>query len=168
MTETARKRMVAQCVPPPFARELSIAAFEHQQSAHHRLRAHARMAALERLEESDVAAFVADGMPPPADWMSTDVTEMPATAPVHRANPDPNPSSRTSSDTGSSDADPASTTSARAQSFGKHGRWKCVGKYGWCKASIGDELHIEPRTDVALSNPNEAEERRAVRLRKSA
>ena len=142
VTETARKRMVAQCVPPPFARELSIAAFEHQQSAHHRLRAHARMVALERLEEDEVAAFVASGMPPPADWMSADVTEMPATAPVHRANPDPNPSSKAPNDTGSWDTDSASTTSARAQRFGKHGRWKCVGKYGWCKASIGDELHI--------------------------
>ena len=67
------------------------------------------MVALERLEEDEVAAFVASGMPPPVDWMSADVTEMPATAPVHRANPDPNPSSKAPNDTGSWDTDSAST-----------------------------------------------------------
>ena len=60
--------MVAQCVPPPFAEQLSIAAFGHQVSALERCRLQARFALLDALPEEEI------GKSPislPSTWIAT-------------------------------------------------------------------------------------------------
>ena len=60
--------MVAQCVPPPFAEQLSIAAFGHQISALERCRLQARLALLDALPDEEI------GKSPitlPSSWIAT-------------------------------------------------------------------------------------------------
>ena len=80
------------------------------------------MAVLESLEtDEQVTAFVAEGMPPPAGWVGS-----------CNAGGDEEPMA------GLSRATPPSADKdiALRHSFGKHGKWKSCGEYGWCKASI--------------------------------
>ena len=131
LSESNRKRMVAQCVPPPFAEALSRATFEYQQQTYHKLRTQARMATLEALtDEEEVAAYVAAGMPAPAGWLKEEVADCGAAAASRAGTPD-----------ACDDCDPSVRGGTRFLKLGKHGKWKSCGEFGWCKATIPDEVH---------------------------
>ena len=114
--EYARKTMVAQVVPPPFAAQISKAVFGYQVSALEKAKLQARLSKLEAMEDSAV------------NWRSETT--------LHSA--------------WIADAEPSFKVAAHVRSpgedgaikLGKHGRWKSLGEFGWCKASIPDGEHV--------------------------
>ena len=116
--------MVAQCVPPPFAEQLSIAAFGHQISALERCRLQARLALLDALPDEEI------GKSPitlPSSWIATASDEV-MTGLTFKAVAKEEPRAPPSRD--------------NLIKLGKFGKWKCLGEAGWCKASVPDEDHI--------------------------
>ena len=115
--------MVAQCVPPPFAEQLSIAAFGHQVSALERCRLQARFALLDALPEEEI------GKSPislPSTWIATASDEVLTGLSFKSV-------AKESRDIRSRYTE---------VKLGKFGRWKCLGEVGWCKATVPDEDHI--------------------------
>ena len=115
--ERDRRGMVSQCVPPPFAEQLSIAVFGHQVTALERARAWAKLSVIDSMEDD---AVIPVHLELPQGWLScTDVV-------------------------GASFG--ATGTSTRAVSEfekrGKHGRWKSLGEFGWCRATVADAEHM--------------------------
>ena len=144
LSESDRRRMVAQCVPPPFARVLSKAAFEYQQQAKMLTETRARMALLQELPEAEVAAYVADGMPLSDEWMGkAAAARVEALTEEIRcaANADEEASVKRAAASPElvNEQHPAGTVLR----LGKHGRWRSEGEYGWTKASISTRLHRE-------------------------
>ena len=121
--ETERRKMVAQCVPPPFAEQISIAAFGHQVSALERCRLQARLALLDALPDEEVGK---SPLTLPSTWIATASDEV-MTGLSFRSVAE---ESRDS---------PSRGTEVK---LGKFGKWKCLGELGWCKASVPDEDHI--------------------------
>ena len=122
VSESARRAMVAQCVPPPFAEQLSIAAFGYQSAALERARLHARLAMLDATPDEQAATAKCEL---PSTWLST-TSEKVLMGEFAGF-------SRTDSDESRSDQ----------LKLGKFGKWKCLGEYGWCKASVPSDEHIE-------------------------
>ena len=163
--EYARRKMVAQCVPPPFAAVLSRAAFEYQLQALQSMRLQARLAFVDEYEfrgseSADDLVELAHSITLPQETALVSRAE-------HRRDVEYTPSAslynlESQWDTGThrdpnlATADPtvrASTEAARRDhdltqgqqqvlKLGKHGRWKCLGEYGWCRVSESTQRHI--------------------------
>ena len=113
--------MVAQVVPPPFAEQLSISVFGYQAAALERMRVQARLAMRTAITEDGV---VGSKFELASTWLS-----------------DVNDSVFLSEAFGATDF-VKKNSQALGQKIGKHGRWKSLGEYGWCKASIPEAEHI--------------------------
>ena len=122
ISEGKRRAMVAQVVPPPFAEQLSISVFGYQVSALERMRVQARLALLAGMTEDEV---VGSKFELSSTWLS-----------------DVDDSVFLSDDFGATDF-VKKNSQAVGQKIGKHGRWKSIGEYGWCKASIPEADHID-------------------------
>ena len=114
--------MVAQVAPPPFAEQLSISVFGYQVSALERMWVQARLALLAGMTEDEV---VGSKFELSSTWLS-----------------DVDDSVFLSDDFGATDF-VKKNSQAAGQKIGKHGRWKSIGEYGWCKASIPEADHID-------------------------
>ena len=141
--EHRRRAMVAQCVPPPFALKLSEAAFEYQSLALEHLRVEAKLVVINDTPEDELKQVVRAGIALPADWLSKlDVDR----ARVAKASTMREPPDLASSGKGGHKGTPVDHTSNQFK-FGKHGRWRNHGKYGWAKATIPIAEHIALMTE---------------------
>ena len=129
MPESARRAMVAQVVPPPFAEQLFFAVRGHQVAALEKARLFAKLAALNLLPEHELASE--PGVTLPSDWVghvgNDGVSYVGADGKVF---------------TGANYAG-LSGTKHDSIKLGKHGSWKSLGEFGWCKASVPDSEHVE-------------------------
>ena len=129
MPESARRAMVAQVVPPPFAEQLFFAVRGHQVAALEKARLFAKLAALNLTPEHALASE--PGVTLPSDWVghvgNGGVSYVCADGKVF---------------TGANYAG-LSGTKQDSIKLGKHGSWKSLGEFGWCKASVPDSEHVE-------------------------
>ena len=107
---------------PPFAEQLSISVFGYQVSALERMRVQARLALLAGMTDDEV---VGSKFELSSTWLS-DVDDYMFLSDDFCATDFLKKNSR-----------------AVGQTIGKHGRWKSIGEYGWCKASIPEADHID-------------------------
>ena len=144
-TECEKRRLVAQCVPPPFAEVLSHATFQYQLQALSSVKTQVKMAILSELYEppepvgavADQAEALLQQVKLPADWKRNELFD--------------SVSSRATCAAATSVFSAIETTnsaSSRAElkgsiKRGRHGAWRSAGDFGWFKASQSEEHHIK-------------------------
>ena len=108
IVESKRRAMVAQCVPPPFAEALSESVFGYQKLALGKARLVAKLCALAEASEQESER----GIELEHGWLS-----------------------RLGDDGGDDLMQSRFSFTAVSQptevELGKHGKWKCLGEYGW-------------------------------------